>query len=187
MRRIALLASTLLLSGCAGSGFYAFLGNTFTLPGANPNIPQGNAENYIRVRANPQVVELPPPNLTTDAGDIWPGPPKPPPTLRDLQKQQNQQFSGGNGSFAPLQPLPQLPGYDVPNQPNAVAPPASSFPNGTVNLPGGRTGAITGGTAGVQSLNGPTGNGSIVVPNGNGTSTVIGPNGTVSTIPTPGK
>jgi molybdopterin-guanine dinucleotide biosynthesis protein MobB len=184
MRRVILLATTFLLTGCAGSGFYSFLGNTFTVPGANPNIPRGNAENYIKVRANPRVVELPPPTVLNEAGDIWPGPPTPPRTLRDLQKQQNQALTGE--ATAPLQPLPELPGYDVPNQPVHVNPPPSSLPSGIVHLPNG-TGVITGGTAGVGSLNGPTGNGSIVVPNGNGTSTVIGPNGTVSTIPTPGK
>jgi hypothetical protein len=183
MRLIA-LATTLLLTGCGGSGFYAYLGNTFTIPGANPNIPHGNAENYIKVRANPRVVELPPPVLLTETGDIWPGPPVPPPTLRDLQKQQNQQFSG-QGNYAPLEPLPELPGYDVPNQTVHVNPPPSSLP-GSMRLPGS-AGAIGGAALGAGSLGGTTGNGSIIVPNGNGTSTVIGPNGTVSTIPTPGK
>jgi hypothetical protein len=185
MRRIALLSTMLMLNGCAGSGFYAYLGNTFAPPGANPNIPHGNAENYIRVRANPHVVELPPPTLLTEAGDVWPAPPVPPPTLRDLQKQQNLQFSG-QAVNAPLEPLPELPGYDVPNQPNRVNALPNSFPGGLVHLPGGNT-VNTGSASGVQTLTGPTGNGSIVVPNGNGTSTVIGPNGTVSTIPTPGK
>jgi hypothetical protein len=182
MRRIA-LATTLLLSGCGGSGFYAYLGNTFTIPGANPNIPHGNAENYIKVRANPRVVELPPPVLLNEAGDIWPGPPVPPPTLRDLQKQQNQQFSG-QGNYAPLQPLPELPGYDVPNQPTHVNPPPSSLP-GSMRLPAGN--GLMNGPASGAADGGTTSNGSIIVPNGNGTSTVIGPNGTVSTIPTPGK
>ncbi len=184
MRRLA-LATTLLLSGCGGSGFYAYLGNTFDPPGTNPNIPHGNAENYIRARANPRVIELPPPTLLNEAGDIWPGPPATPPTLRDLQKQQNQQFNG-QGNYAPLEPLPTLPGYDVPTQPAQVTPPPSSLPGGLVHLPGG-TGALGGAAPGAGSLNGTTGNGSIVVPNGNGTSTVIGPNGTVTTIPTPGK
>jgi hypothetical protein len=184
MRRIA-LATTLLLSGCGGSGFYAYLGNTFTIPGANPNIPRGNAENYIKVRANPRVVELPPPVLLNEAGDIWPGAPVTPPTLRDLQKQQNQQFSG-QGNYAPLQPLPELPGYDVPTQPAVVTPPPSALPGGMVHIPGG-AGVMNGAAPGADSTGGTTSNGSIVVPNGNGTSTVIGPNGTVSTIPTPGK
>ncbi len=192
----ATLAVSALLSGCAGSGAYAYLGDTFTLPfGANPNIAPAPAtgpgnETYSKVRA--QNVEHPTPILY-EAGDVWPPAPKAPPTLKDLQIQQNQELSGngasggGTPNYTPLQPLPQLPGYEVPEQQTHVAPPRASFPGGIVNLPSGQHGVVTGGGADVKSLNGPTGNGSIVVPNGNGTSTVIGPNGTVSTIPSPGK
>ncbi len=190
MRRLPLLATTLmlpgLLGGCAGSGFYSYLGNTFTLPGANPNIAPGSSETYDKVRAKSVPAQDPPPILF-EAGDVWPGPPKPPPTLKDLQRQQNQDAGSGNSSdYTPLAPLPQLPGYEVPQQDIRRPLPQQAFPGGLVNLPNG-TGTITGGNRGVKTLNGPTGNGSIVVPNGNGTSTVIGPNGTVSTIPTPGR
>ena len=196
MRRRAPLASTLalsgMLSGCAGSGFYSYLGDTFTPPfGANPNMAQGNSETDSKVRA--KYVQTPAPILY-EAGDIWPEPPKAPPTLKDLQRQQNQDMARGVdgtgtpiGGYAPLQPLPQLPGYEVPEQQSRPFTPTPSFPAGVVPLPGGRPGVITGGGGQVKSLNGPTGNGSIVVPNGNGTSTVIGPNGSVSTVPTPGK
>ncbi len=190
MRRIALLATTLLLPGCAGSGFYAYLGNTFTPPfGANPNAASGNSETDMKVRGK---TVQPPAPILYEAGDVWPAPPKAPPTLKDLQDQQNADIArGGQGgspdTYAPLQPLPQLPGYEVPEQQTHAAPPTASFPGGVVNIPGGRPGVITGGGGQVHSVNGPTGNGSIMVPNGNGTSTVIGPNGSVSTIPTPGK
>ena len=189
MRRIALIATTMMLSGCAGSGFYSYLGDTFTLPfGANPNAARGNSETDTKVHGHD--VQMPPPILY-EAGDIWPAPPKAPPTLKDLQKQQNDEIAhggdGSNGGYAPLQPLPNLPGYEVPEQQSHPTAPTNSFPGGIVPLPGGRPGIITGGGGQVRSLNGPTGNGSIVVPNGNGTSTVIGPNGSVSTVPTPGK
>ena len=196
MRRRALLAATFalagMLPGCAGSGFYSYLGDTFTLPfGANPNMAKGSSETDTKVRA--QYMQTPPPILY-EAGDIWPEPPKAPPTLKDLQRQQNQDLARGvdgtgtpTGGYAPLQPLPQLPGYEVPEQQSHAAPPVANFPAGIVPLPGGRPGIITGGGGELKSLNGPTGNGSIVVPNGNGTSTVIGPNGSVSTIPSPGK
>ncbi len=190
MRRIALL-TTLLLPGCAGSGFYSYLGDTFTPPfGANPNAAQGTSETDAKVRG--RGVDGPSPILY-EAGDVWPAPPKAPPTLKDLQRQQNADIARGAGdtsspdTYAPLQPLPQLPGYEVPEQQMHQSPPVSSFPGGIVPLPGGRSGVITGGGGQVRSLNGPTGNGSILVPNGNGTSTVIGPNGTVSTVPTPGR
>ena len=192
MRRRAPLASALalsgMLSGCAGSGFYSYLGDTFTPPfGANPNMAQGSSETDFKVRA--RYVQAPAPILY-EAGDIWPEPPRAPPTLKDLQRQQNQDVArgvNGTGGYAPLQPLPQLPGYEVPEQQSRPPTPTPSFPAGVVPLPGGQPGIITGGSGAVKSLNGPTGNGSIVVPNGNGTSTVIGPNGSVSTVPTPGK
>lgn len=192
MRRIALLATTLLLSGCAGSGFYSYLGDTFTLPfGANPNAPGGSSETDLKVRGHEPQAPAP---ILYEAGDVWPAPPKAPPTLKDLQQQQNRDMARGSGAtgtepgeYAPLQPLPQLPGYEVPEQTEHRSPPVQNFPGGVVPLPNGQTGVITGGGGQVRSLNGPTGNGSIVVPNGNGTSTVIGPNGAVSTIPTPGK
>ncbi len=198
--RYALPATALLLSGilsgCAGSGFYAYLGDTFTPPfGSNPNVAQPSSstdgqpsnETYSKIRA--RNVEQPK-IILYEAGDVWPPPPKAPPTLKDLQNQQNQEMSNGStGSpnYAPLQPLPQLPGFEVPDQQVHAPSPTTSFPGGVVHLPSGRQGVITGGGADLKSLNGPTGNGSIVVPNGNGTSTVIGPNGTVSTIPSPGK
>jgi hypothetical protein len=190
MRRTVLLATTLLLPGCAGSGFYSYLGDTFTVPfHDNPNLPAGgsatSSETYSKVRARD--VQQPAP-LLYEAGDVWPAPPKAPPTLKDLQVQQDAEINSGKtpaGTYAPLQPLPELPGYEIPKQQTYAAPPSRTFPAGTVSLPLGRS--VTTSPGALKTLNGPTGNGSIVVPNGNGTSTVIGPNGNVTTIPTPGK
>lgn len=185
MRRIVLLSSTLLLSGCGGSGFYAYLGNTFTLPfGANPNAAPGSGENYAKVRGSTATRSETP--ILYEAGDIWPPPPKPPMTLKDLQAQQTTEMKNSeNGGYTPLQPLPQLPGYEVPQQQPQRAVPGPSFPAGTVTRSnGGLVG--TGGGTDLKNF-GPAGNGAIIVPNGNGTSTVIAPNGSVTTIPTPGK
>ena len=195
MPRAYLLRGTLLLlpllSGCAGSGFYSYLGDTFQPPfGSNPNAPHGSSETDAKVLGRLDRAPAPAPILY-EAGDVWPAAPKAPPTLKDLQKQQNRDLAAGADTtpetYAPLAPLPTLPGYEVPQQETRRASPVPSFPGGIVPLPGGRPGVITGGGGGVNSVNGPTGNGSIMVPNGNGTSTVIGPNGTVSTVPTPGK
>ncbi len=181
MRRIVLLATSVLLSGCAGSGFYSYLGDTFTLPfGANPNVAPGHSETYTKVRA--KSVDQPPPILF-EAGDVWPSPPKAPPTLKDLQAEQAREMSSGNGGYAPLQPLPQLPGYEVPEQQQHAPNVGSTFPSGLVRTPSGQV-VGTGGGMNVHTRGG-TDNSSIVVPNGNGTSTVIGPNGSVTTIPTP--
>ncbi len=191
-RPAATLLAGLLLSGCAGSGVYSYWGDTFRLPfHDNPNIPPAPStgvanETYSKVRG--RIADDPKPILY-EAGDVWPAPPKAPPTLKDLQAQQTKDISSNGGTnYTPLQPLPTLPGYEVPQQQDHVAPPTASFPSGVVTLPNGRHGVVTGGGAGeLKSVGGGAGNGSIVVPNGNGTSTVIGPNGTVSTIPTPGK
>jgi hypothetical protein len=188
MRRFVLLATTLLLPGCAGSGFYSYLGDTFTPPyHSNPNIAAGSSETYGKVRG--QDAQAQPPILY-EPGDVWPPPPKAPPTLKDMQRQQSAEMNGGltpPGGYTPLsQNLPELPGYEIPKQQSYAPTPGANFPAGVVPLPHGGH-VPTGGAGGLNQINGPTGNGSIVVPNGNGTSTVIGPNGNVTTIPTPGK
>ncbi len=195
MRRSALLVSALLLSGCTGSGYWRYLEDTATLPGANPNRPSGTSETYWAVRhGSSHGTEAAP--LLTEAGDVWPGQPQPVPTLRDLQKQQNAELGsagigslggvGSAGALKPLPPLPQLPGYEIsPPLPTNPAP-AQEFPGGRVKLPSGQTQPFTN-PQNYQTVPGGEGRESIVVPNGNGTSTVIGPNGEVSTIPTPGK
>jgi hypothetical protein len=181
MQRILLLATTLLLSGCAGSGYYSYLGNTFTLPfGANPNKAPGIGENYRAVVARHPVTTDQPPILY-EAGDVWPEPPKPPPTLKDLQAQQAAEMKNGASGYAPLQPLPNLPGFEVPEQQPRPYVPGSAL-IGRNNHPIGGPGS----TGSVQTTE-PGANGTIVVPNGNGTSTVISPTGAVTTIPTPGK
>jgi hypothetical protein len=183
MRRIFLLATTLLLSGCAGSGFYSYLGDTFTLPfGANPNAAPGQSENFAKVHgAKIDQAEAP---ILFEPGDVWPLPPKAPPTLRDLQAKQAEEMKTGGG-YEPLQPLPQLKGYEVPEQQPHPYMPGTSFPGGVVSHGTGGLIGTTGGTT--LNTKGDLDNGPIIVPNGNGTSTVIAPNGAVTTIPTPGK
>ena len=184
MPRYALLASALVLSGCSGSGFWQYERNTFTLPGANPNMPAGSSENYLRAR-NGTFAEPQP--LHTEAGDIWPGPTQNVPTLKDLQKQQaSETGQGGTGGpgLGPLPPLPSLPGYEISQQDIGSPTPAQAFPNATIPTQHGKLPI-----QGEQGYKPPPGassaGGNIVVPNGNGTSTVISPTGQVSTIPTP--
>jgi hypothetical protein len=184
MRRILLLATTLMLPGCAGSGFYSYLGDTFTLPfGANPNKAPGTGENYQRVTAHSPAATTEPEPILFEPGDVWPAPPVAPPTLRDLQKQQSDEIRNGpGGHYAPLQPLPNLPGYDVPQQQKSPYLPGSALPGKSIPHAVG----TPFGTGGGETLN-TKDNGTIVVPNGNGTSTVISPNGAVTTVPSPGK
>jgi hypothetical protein len=179
--RLAALASVLLLTGCSGSGFWAYERNTLTLPGANPHLPVSGAENFQLARG--ASVETPEPQLT-EAGDVWPGPPPPVPTLKDLQKQQMAEINTSNASpgagLAPLPKLPSLPGYEISEQEASREPPPSALGS----IPGRRGIAVPPSSSVVLGPN-TTGSAPIVVPNGNGTSTVISPNGAVSTIPTP--
>ena len=98
MRRLAVPLALLTLAGC--SGFGQFTRNTFTLPGANPDLPGGASENILRVQSRPVDAEP----LQTEPGNVWPGPPKPFPTLGEVEKQtENGQVatpaaSGGPGA-----------------------------------------------------------------------------------------
>jgi hypothetical protein len=187
MRRSVLLAA-LLLSGCGGSGFWRYQADSFALPWQNPNSPTGSSENFQRAKLGTKAMGTP---LLTEAGDIWPGPPLPVPTLKDLQKQQMAEINNQGGTpgagLAPLPTLPSLPGYEISPQEPGHAAPAPSFSGSLVPLPGGRVVPLAGGEK-YKEIGGSNGlPGAIVVPNGNGTSTVIGPTGNVTTIPTPPK
>ena len=205
MQRIASLTLALMLSGC---GYKTWWNPPFTA-GSNPNAPVSDSENMRRVLGQEPAVAP----LTTEPGDIWPGPLAPPPTLQDLEA------SGGMAS-RPEAPVPGSPlnrgGADTPypspnpsagsstppgnsNQPGLSnprpAPPLSSYaappaapparaPGGQVlQTPSGPS-VTTGGGPGYQTTVSPGGGQSIVVPNGNGTSTVIHSDGRIETIPT---
>jgi len=149
MRRIALVSLTM-LSGC---GYHTWWNPPFTT-GYSPNTPVTNSVNMSRVKG--QGVAVTP--LTTEPGDIWPGPLPPPKTLQDLERQSPM------GSQAPAKGSP----LDRAGSP-LVAP-----------LPGGTQGSTT-----PQAPGQPPVDRRIIVPNGNGTSTVIYPDGRIETIPTP--
>jgi hypothetical protein len=187
MRRAVLLMG-LLLSGCSGSGFWRYQEDAVALPWQSPNAPVGSSENFQRAKLGTKATGTP---LLTEAGDIWPGPPLPVPTLKDLQKQQmaeiNNEGAAPGAGLAPLPALPSLPGYEIAPQDPGHAAPARTFSGGLVPLPGGRAAPLAGGEN-YKEIGGGNGlPGAIVVPNGNGTSTVIGPTGNVTTIPTPPK
>jgi hypothetical protein len=186
MRRIVFLGMLLTLAGCGG-GFSTWSDLPFTT-GSNPNMPPGDSENMRRV-VGETTAEQP---LTPEPGDVWPGPIKPPPTLRDLENQsgelQEPLPSVGSstlpGSTQPgLAPLPAMPPSVTSATPHTVlTPPAAGQVYQTNKGPS----VSTGGNSNYQTLSTPGSAGqSIVVPNGNGTSTIIHPDGTVETVPTP--
>ena len=150
MRRIALLSLTMMVSGC---GYNTWWNAPFTT-GHNPNRPIPDSENMSRVQGNDVAVKP----LTTEPGDIWPGPLPPPKTLQDLERQTQT----GATPVAPTKGSP----LDRAGNP-LMAP----LPNGAPAPPG----------TPVQ----PQADRRIIVPNGNGTSTVIYPDGRIETIPTP--
>jgi hypothetical protein len=197
MRQLALLSVLCLLSGCG----YKTWWNPPLTSGSNPNRPQATSENLNRVEGGQAAVEP----ITTEPGDIWPGPLQAPPTLEDLEKnggvtpQAEQPVPGSPLSRgAPgLPPNPNVgsstPPGNVPSRPLRIAPPTArtspqpAAPSGgqagqVVQAPSG-TGVTTGGTSGYQTMTQPGGGQSIIVPNGNGTSTVIHSDGRVETIP----
>jgi hypothetical protein len=188
---MAPLGLLVLLGGC-GSGFDTFLSDTMPFSSA-PNPPIGDSENLRRVRTEPATV----PPLQPEAGNVWPGPPPPEPTLADIQRQTNP-LPPPNltpvlppGSSTPPQPVPNTVPGAVPNAQRGSAPALDSGAGaaagtGFVQTPRGPA-AITGGTPHYQTTAPPPGGtaGGILVPNGNGTSTLIGPDGSVSTVPTP--
>jgi hypothetical protein len=204
MRRIALFCLALTLSGC---GYKAWWNPPFS-GGSNPNAPTGDSENLLRARGQEPTVQ----RLTTEPGDIWPGPLPPAPTMKDL-------VNTGGLTPEPEQPVPGSPlsrgtappspspnpstGSSTPsenNQPGLpplqsapplssyAAPPAAPPPRGStgqvIQTPGGPN-VTTGGGPGYQTTTTPGGGQAIVVPNGNGTSTVIHSDGKIETIPTP--
>jgi hypothetical protein len=203
-RRIASIGLAFALSGC---GYNTWWNPPFS-GGYNPNQPAGESENMVRVRGGDPAVAP----MTTEPGDIWPGPLAPAPTLKDLENTTGQ-------AFQPEQPVPGSPlsrGTAAPSvSPNPAtgsstppentqpgmpplhpAPPLSSYASPPASPPArGSTGQViqtpggpsvtTGGGPGYQTTTSPGGGQSIVVPNGNGTSTIIHSDGRIETIPTP--
>jgi hypothetical protein len=190
MRRIVFLGLLLALTGCGGP--YTTWHELPFSTGSNPNLPAGDSENMRRVMGDTANVEP----LTTEPGDVWPGPIKPPPTLQDMENQNGQPTEPlppvGSSTPPPSNPLgyPPLPSAApstiLPGQSTTTGrPSAMTPPTGQVYQTNRGPAVSTGGTSNYQTITTPGGGQSIVVPNGNGTSTIIHPNGTVETVPTP--
>jgi hypothetical protein len=151
MRRIALLSLTTLLGGC---GYNTWWNAPFTT-GYNPNAPIADSVNVRRAMGEGVAVTP----LTTEPGDIWPGPLPPPKTLQDLERQDPMSMQ--------------------PAAPTKGSPLDRSGRSLTAPLPNGPAGGPASGDTSSQADR------RIIVPNGNGTSTVIHPDGRIETIPTP--
>ena len=134
MRRFATLGLALMLGGC---GYNTWWNPPFTT-GFLPNAPGGESENMMRAKGTPVTVEP----LTPQAGDVWPGPMQPTPTLQDLEREGNveqgveQPVPGSplnRGAGEPSQSL-SLPSLPPQMTPGSSTPPGSNQP-GLAPLP----------------------------------------------------
>jgi len=153
MRRIALISLTLL----AGCGYDTWWNPPFST-GTNPHMPIADSVNMSRVRGRDVAVSP----LTTEPGDIWPGPLPPPRSLQDLER-----AGAMSGPEAPVKGSPLNRAGNPLTAPVPGGPSTGAPPSGSSATPGAETDRR------------------IIVPNGNGTSTVIYPDGRIETIPTP--
>jgi hypothetical protein len=203
MRRIIWFGLLLTLSGC---GYKTWWNPSFS-GGYNPNKPAGDSENMRRVQGEAPEV----PQLTTEPGDIWPGPLPPAPTLKDLVGQgglasQPEMAVPGSpisrGTAPSPSPNPSVGSSVSPGSNQSglatpstapplrgyasppAAPPARGPGGQIIQTPSGPA-VTTGGGPGYQTTVNPGGGQSIIVPNGNGTSTVIHSDGKIETIPSP--
>jgi hypothetical protein len=182
MRRFVLVGSVLpamlLLSGCSGLG--KFFEDTATLPGQNPNQTGGISENVRRARGE-LPAEVP---IVPEAGNVWPGPPQPLPTLADVAQRGGLGTFGNNGAAGgganPLGGSAALrSGQSMSlGEQNAISggvPVSNDFSGG---------GVLEDHVPDVASKYRTKDKGSdIVIPNGDGTNTVISPDGSVKTVP----
>ncbi len=181
MRRIALLSLTLVLSGCGHNTWW----NPPMTGGYNPNAPRGDGENMRRVMGYGSASDP----LLPEAGNIWPGPLPPTPSLLDIERDTNVDMSETiprpRGSSPPVSgQMPSLP-PQTPQTSTPVAPPPMRDPSGRIIQAPSGPGVTSGGGPGYQTTTTPGGGSAIIVPNGNGTSTIIHSDGRIETVPTP--
>jgi len=193
MRRFGVLGIALLASAC--SGFGDFVGDVFTVEG-QPNRPVGHGENMQRMDGVDPPVEA----LTTEPGNIWPGPVKLQPSLLNALGTPLT-GPGAPGGGAGLPPGLQNPALPAPGQPLQPMPGPTGRPAGgaapELNFPGlpkpnvpyappPGPGAppLSRVPKGPEPIPGELSTQPVVIDNGNGTSTIIKPDGTIQTVPT---
>ncbi|MCP1222096.1 hypothetical protein NKW45_09590 [Acetobacter orientalis] len=162
MRKAALVAVCLSVSGCSGFGKY--VSDTATLPGENPNAPAGSDLNMRRVYGY-HTAETP---ILPQGGNIWPGPPPPLPTLEDVEKDRSgTALDGGSGQDvgAVLQDGSEMSLSDHDKKAEG-----GKLPDAEPDV-AERYGAKRGNASTIE------------IPNGDGSVTLIHPDGTVTTVP----
>lgn len=104
MRKTLVLGVVLLLSGCSSEQQYF---KQSIWPFGDPNAPAATGETAERALGHSPPVTV----LKPQAGDVWPGPVQPMPTLRQVQ--QNANLPLGEG-YTPSLPSPYPPGQTPP-------------------------------------------------------------------------
>jgi len=190
------LVLTLLLCGCDGNpwvGFGGFVSDTNTIY-RNPNRPPGDSTNMQRALGQAPMAEP----LLPEPGNVWPGPPKPEPTLEDIQKMQGTDMPSlpapelmpmqvPGSSTPPGSNQPPLPPVSSVSPPPRPAPPAKPIQQTTVGVVQTQSGpaVITASPNGQQTYTMPNGTTGRAIPNANGTLTLIGSDGSVQSVPAP--
>ncbi|MGE4480490.1 hypothetical protein [Acidocella sp.] len=101
MRILLASLTALCLTGCAGGGTFA---DHALWPFGNPNAPPVVSETAQRTLGDTPAVKP----LETQAGDVWPGPVQPMPTLSEIEKNANLPLGQG---YTPSLPSPYPPGH----------------------------------------------------------------------------
>jgi hypothetical protein len=104
LRHHLVLAGVLVLAGCSSERHFA--ADTL-LPFGNPNRPIASSETAQRALGHPANVTP----IAPQAGNVWPGPVQPVPTIAEEEKAMNEPL--GN-AFTPSLPSPYPPGTEPP-------------------------------------------------------------------------
>ncbi|MUG81199.1 hypothetical protein [Commensalibacter melissae] len=185
MRNYAALITTfLILSGC--SGIDKFFDDTVSLPGNNPEAPEGYAENMQRVKGNMSIATTP---LLPQSENIWPSRPPALPTLSDVASD-DKSFSlsdysraaGGDvDSVTHDQINKQSVPVDFPEDGNLNVGEQYQIKNGMTDFINGRLPDSIKDQGAKYIEKGK--DAPVIVPNGDGTSTIINSKGVVKIIP----
>ncbi|MBH9972836.1 hypothetical protein [Commensalibacter melissae] len=185
MRNYAALITTfLILSGC--SGIDKFFDDTVSLPGNNPEAPEGYAENMQRVKGNMAIATTP---LLPQSENIWPSRPPALPTLSDVASD-DKSFSlsdysraaGGDvDSVTHDQINKQSVPVDFPEDGNLNVGEQYQIKNGMADFINGRLPDSIKDQGAKYIEKGK--DAPVIVPNGDGTSTIINSKGVVKIIP----
>ncbi|MBI0016633.1 MULTISPECIES: hypothetical protein [unclassified Commensalibacter] len=185
MRNYAALITTfLILSGC--SGIDKFFDDTVSLPGNNPEAPEGYAENMQRVKGNMAIATTP---LLPQSENIWPSRPPALPTLSDVASD-DKSFSlsdysraaGGDvDSVTHDQINKQSVPVDFPEDGNLNVGEQYQIKNGMTDFINGRLPDSIKDQGAKYIEKGK--DAPVIVPNGDGTSTIINSKGVVKIIP----